>query len=262
MLARAKTKYQEILERRVPLRPAGWFAGRIILLLIFLVLPGIGIAFGALAIFNAAQREGEDAFYVIGAMVAALAVVFLWAGIAGIAASKANSPRNALLLFYRLLGRGQFVAARKLVLPSDFDNFPRFYPDEPELGRNPPTDPFFFDDFQEYKDYWRSLIRFKSAPYCLVKIKKLRAELVTPDLMICDFRLKLGINTSYWILLIFFPSGGLLLALILDLATRRRIEREMTKVLVRVDDEWHLLNGAWGEHDEADLSWLPEAAEE
>jgi hypothetical protein len=261
-LARARAKYQEILERQVPLRPAGFFAGRILWHIFFLIMPGATLGLIALGLFSEALEEGQPGYYLICAPVAVLAAVCLGYGMAGIAGSKASSPKKALLLFFRLIGRGRFEASHKLVIPNDFDSFPRFFPDEPGLGLSPPTDPLFFDDFEEYKDYWRALVRFKTAPYCLVKIKNFRAELVTPDLMICDFRLMLGINTSLWFLFILFPWGGLLLAIIIDLATRRRVTRDMTKVLVRVGDEWHLFNGAWCEHDETDLSWLPEAAEE
>jgi len=132
-LERAKSKYQEYLERTVPLQPAGWFWGRIILFTIFGILPGIATAFGAFLIVKNAERESEPGYYILAGIVAAIAAFFLIAAYFGIAGARASSPKRALRLFYRLVAAGRHAGARKLVLPSDFDNFPRFFPGDGDI---------------------------------------------------------------------------------------------------------------------------------
>jgi hypothetical protein len=78
---------------------------------------------------------------------------------------------------------------------------------------------------------------------------------VGPDVIRCDFTLRLGIGSQLWFLAIFL-GPGLLIALILDAATRTNIRQKMSKVLVRVEDEWQLLNGAWYEPDDESTSWV------
>ena len=56
--------------------------------------------------------------------------------------------------------------------------------------------------------------------------------------------------TQFWVILILVCVP---LALIIDFATRKTVREDLRKVLVRADDEWHLLNGAWYEDDEDDL---------
>jgi hypothetical protein len=258
MVARAKAKYQEILEGRVVTAPAGWFWGRVTLFTIFLILPSVALGLGALFASLEAAEDGARGVYVIAVVLSLPALLLFIAGTIGILGCRATTPKRALRLFYRLVGNGRYSGAQMLVVPNDFDNYPRFFPEEHDLQGIPSTNPLFFDAFLEFREYWRALLRWKRAPYCLTSVKALQVEEVTPDLVICDFLLYAGTNTRLWLLLI---PIGLIPAAIVDAVTRVPVTREMTKVLVRVEDEWHLFNGAWCEHDEADLSWLPEKAE-
>jgi hypothetical protein len=146
-------------------------------------------------------------------------------------------------------------AARKLVVPNDFDSFPREYPDHKALGLGG-MPPYEFDAPSGFKDYWTGLVRYPSSPYCLAQVRNVRVEEIDPDIAVVEFRLKLAINTSLWILLVIV---ALLIALIVDLATRKRIDAPMRKILIRVGDEWHLFSGEWQGPDEQDVSWLEEA---
>jgi len=163
------------------------------------------------------------------------------------------------------LGRGRTKAAQRLVIPDDFDSFPRWFPEFDTGGREPVSNPSFFDEPGEFGGYWKALLRWPVAGYCLVGIKSLRVEEITPDISVCRFDLRLGINTQLWALLILVPYWGIVIALIVDAITRRRFSYPMTKILVRAENEWLLFNGAFHEADEEDTTWLSDgetAAEE
>lgn len=113
--------------------------------------------------------------------------------------------------------------------------------------------PYEFDRTTGFGDYWTGLVRYPASPYCLAQISNLHVEEIDEDLVVAEFNLKLGINTSLWILLALVT---VLLALVVDLATRKRVNAPMRKILVRVGDEWHLFSGEWQGPDEADAIWL------
>jgi hypothetical protein len=195
-----------------------------------------------------------DARMVGVAMMGVLGLVFLVPGLVRILTSTATTPKRALTLFYKSIGGGHMNAARKLVVPNDFDDFPREYPEHKALGLGG-MPPYEFGARAGFADYWTGLVRYPSSPYCLVRVQDIRVEEVDPDIAVVEFRLKLAINTSLWILLILV---ALLIALIVDLATRKRIDAPMRKILIRVGDEWHLFSGEWQGPDEHDVSWLEE----
>ncbi|MCB9936154.1 MAG: hypothetical protein H6840_10725 [Planctomycetes bacterium] len=73
------------------------------------------------------------------------------------------------------------------------------------------------------------------------------------DVVIVDFELRLIMNTSLWFLLIFV---ALVIAALVDLATRKTVHVHMRKILVRVDKEWHLLSSEWQAYEENNTQWL------
>jgi hypothetical protein len=74
-----------------------------------------------------------------------------------------------------------------------------------------------------------------------------------PDIAVVDYKLRLTMNTQLWLLLVFV---ALLIAVIVDFATRKVVKVELRKVLVRVGDEWKLLNAEWQGYEDYDLRWL------
>jgi hypothetical protein len=77
--------------------------------------------------------------------------------------------------------------------------------------------------------------------------------MVARDVAVIDYKLKLIMNTRLWLLLIFV---ALLLAVIVDIATQKRVKAQLRKVAVKVGDEWKLLNGEWQGYEDFDLRWL------
>ncbi len=69
-----------------------------------------------------------------------------------------------------------------------------------------------------------------------------------------SYRLYLRTNTSLWYLFVLLGCVGIVIGAIVDAATRRTIEDDVQKILVRVEDEWHLLSGEWqgAEEENAD----------
>jgi hypothetical protein len=258
---------------------AGWFLGRIVRLSIFLLVPGLALTFGAFAAYSSGAERGDSSLYILAVLPGTLALLFLAAWFANVLGSRASTPKRAVQLFFRMVAGKRYKGARKLVIPNDLDNFPRFFPADSDIGGYPPADPVYFDAIQEFEDYWRALLRWPTAATCVLRIRQFEVEQVTSDLAICDFRVRAGVNTSLWLLLLATPLAGLLIpgsgpyfvgvlvwpalivAAVADAVTRKWITRDLTKVLVRVDDEWHLFDGAWDEFDEEDLSWLPEKAD-
>lgn len=249
-IERARRKLAELRGGKVVPAPAGPFWGRIVGGAILIVL-GIAFPAGVYALLSGGRAD-RDAAMVGVALVALLGLALAVPGLVMVLTSKATTPRRALTLFYKSIGRGNFRAARKLVVPNDLDDFPRHYPDHRALGLGG-MPPYEFDRRIGFEDYWTGLVRYPASPYCLAQISNLHVEAIDRDLAVAEFDLKLGINTSLWILLALVT---LLLALILDLATRKRVKAPMRKILIRVGEEWHLFSGEWQGPDEADTIWL------
>jgi len=249
-IARARRKLDELRSGKVVPRPAGPFLGRVVGGSV-LILIGVALPAGLYAILSGGNGD-KDAVLIGVALIALLGLALAVPGLLMILTSKATSARHALQLFYKSIGRGNMNGARKLVVPNDFDDFPREYPDQRSLGRGG-MPPYAFDKPKGFADYWTGLVRYPASPYCIVQVRDVHVEEIDEDLAIVEFELKLAINTSLWMLLILVT---LLLALIVDLATRKRVQASMRKILVRVGDEWHLFSGEWQGPDEADVSWL------
>jgi len=248
--ARAREKLDAIRNGAVELRPAGRYWGRIIGAL-FTFAIAAGMFWGA---YMVATEGDETGIYVAGfiAIVGALLLIPVYRLMFG---SRATTPFRALNLYYRLLGGGKHKGARKLVVPSDFDHFPRAFPSIAKVKGYPGAEWMYFNEPGDFRAYWDALLRWPTSPYCIARVRGLKVEELAPDVIRCDFTLRLGIGSQLWFLLILF-GPGLILAFILDAVTRTNIQARMSKVLVRVDDEWQLLNGAWHEADDQSTNWV------
>ena len=168
--------------------------------------------------------------------------------------SKPDTPKRAIKLFYKALGRGNAKRAARMVVPNDFDDFPRFQPQVKGFGSGMNPRPFGGDVF--FGSYWSELLRYHTSPYCYVNVSSVQVRELGPDLAVVDFKVRFTMNTSLWMLLIFV---ALLIAVIVDFATRKVVTVQMQKLLYRVGDEWHLFNGEYQGAEEFDLSWLEPA---
>ena len=228
-----------------PARPAGRFVGPVIVAVVFLGLPALGLFVLGAMLASEGKPEG-------GVLVGVIGLLFLWGGVSVFLGAKADSPKRALKLYYRSLAKGKHARAKKILLPGDLDGFPRYQPRVPGLGR-PTGNPLYFANGDDYETYWNELLRSHALPYCLVRLKRIRIRDVAPDVKIAEFDLHLAMNTSLWLLLV---PVSLLVAAVVDFATRKNVKEPLTKVLVKVEDEWHLLNGSWWEFDEDQTEWL------
>lgn len=227
-------------------RPAGPNLLCLMIALLFTLVP-VGI-FGLLPVWVAAKGIAVGALE-LGMFVATFVVV---SAALCYLQTRPTSPKRTLNEFYRSLGRGQTKRAQKLVLPPDLDEFPRYQPHLPDLGE-PTTLAYHFDDPTGFRAYWNGLVRAQTWPYCHVKISKLEEREIAPGIVVVDFELHLIMNTR----LIFVV---LVIAVIIDLLTRRTVRVPMRKVLVKVGNEWRLFNGEWMGYDEHDLNWARAAS--
>ena len=166
--------------------------------------------------------------------------------------TRPTTTKGALTGFYRALAGKRYKRARLLTVQTDLDTFPRYQPSIPNLG-TPSGHPRSFADEYAFSEYWRELLLSHTAPYCYATIRNVRETDVAPDLKLVDFELKLIMNTRLWLLLIFI---ALLLAVIVDMATRKTVTVQMRKLLVRVGDEWHLFSAEWQGYEEFNTQWL------
>ena len=82
---------------------------------------------------------------------------------------------------------------------------------------------------------------------------------INDRMVVADFEVTFTMNTQLWWLLIFV---ALIIALVVDLATRTVVKQNLRKILVRVGDEWHIWDGGWQGYDEFDTNWLPAPSSE
>lgn len=162
-----------------------------------------------------------------------------------------NTPKRALTIFYRALAGGKSSRAAQMVVPNDFDAYPRYQPQIAHIGTGMNPRPFGAPG--AFESYWNEMLRYHVAPYCLVSIKGVTVQEIAPDLEVVDFDLTLTMNTQLWWLLIFV---ALLIAAIVDVATRKTVKVHMRKLLYKVGDQWHLFDAEWQGYEERDLSWL------
>ncbi len=252
-LARARDDVAGLLEGEGLGVPAGRWVGRVIVALIFCLLPGLGLLVGGVA----TALESSDpvwpaaiALFIFGALLC-YAAVRLYLG------AKPDTPRRALTLFYRSLGAGRTKRALRYVVPADRDAFPRFQPDVAGLG-TPASHPYRFDDEASFTRFWNGLLRYHTAPYCIANLRQVRVRMIGADVAVVRFRLTLLMNTRLWLFLVIV---ALLVAVIIDVATRKTAHAELQKILVRVGDEWHLLDGGWWGPEEEDVAWLEAAGD-
>jgi hypothetical protein len=166
--------------------------------------------------------------------------------------ARSNNPAGVLRAYYRALSRGQHKRARELVTRADLDSFPRFQPLIHKLGR-PTGMPLPFESENSFAHYWNELLRSSPSPYCVVRVSKVEQTELAPDVVLVTFRIRLIMNSSLWLLLIFV---ALILAIIVDLATRRTVKADVSKLLVKVGDDWKVFNAEWQGLEEIDLGWL------
>jgi hypothetical protein len=166
--------------------------------------------------------------------------------------SRPVTPKATLAEFYRAIGKGDRARALSLLTNADRDGLARRQPVVENLGQ-PSGQPLDFAAPHHFGRYWQELTRSHPAPYCLTRVSHLKVTMAAADVAIVDFRLRLIMNTQLWLLLILV---ALLIAVIVDLATRKVVKGNLRKVLVKVGDEWKLFNGEWQGYEEYDLRWL------
>ena len=218
------------------------------------VVPGaiIALIIGVPLLIGAGAALVKEGSIPIALILGGLALAFFAIPVLVWIQSKPATPKRALNAFYKALARNRSKRARKLAVEPDFDSFPRYQPVINNLG-NPSMNPRPFANIEVFASYWNELIRSHSSPYCFVRIKDVQETPIGHDLMLVEFQLKLTMNTGLWAVLILVAWP---LALILDLATRKRVKVEMRKLLFKVGDEWHLFSAEWQGYEEYDTSWL------
>jgi hypothetical protein len=245
-LARARHKLASVRSHSGGDKRAGPDLLQLIPALLLALLFGGPCMAGAAALFGDKDAAAGGIVLLVLGLLIFLIPLLIWLQ------SKPATPKRALQAFYRAIGRGRYKRARALTVRADLDSFPRHQPVIPDLGR-PCGFPRSFADERAFADYWRELTRSQPMPYCYARVRNVRETPVGADVMIVDFELRLVMNTSLWALLIFV---ALVVAAVLDLATRKRVVVPMRKLLVRVDDEWHLFSSEWQGYDEFNLEWL------
>jgi len=243
---RARAKLEEIRAGRVAMPPVGFVPYHAVLAAVFGGLPALALLYGAVSFVG--ERNGMPLVVLFTILAAPIAL----ATVLAVLGSRPNTPKRALRLFYKTVGRGKGELARRLSVPNDFDTFPRYQPTIYGLGGS--EAPFQFDDTKEFKHYWDTLVRQPTWPYCLSYVRNLRLRRVDDDVMLAEFRLTLMMNTRIWLLL---AIPALLIAVIVDAATRKTIREPMSKLLVRTPDgEWRIFNAEWQGQEEEDPDWL------
>ena len=241
-------KLEALDSRSVPLTPAGRFVGPVVIALLFAGAPALVLLWAGALYFRAewGPRPAVPLILtILGALLGLLTIRL-------ILNAKADTPKRAVRLFFYALARGNAKRARRLVVPNDLDGFPRYHPDIPGHPRLY-IDPFRFDAPEGFHAYWRGLLRYHTMPYCIASVRAVKVQEISPDVVVVDFRARFIMNTQLWWLLILV---ALIIALIVDLATRKTVVQQMRKILVRVDDEWHLFNGEWMGREERDAGWI------
>ncbi len=171
--------------------------------------------------------------------------------------SRPDRPERALKAFYRAIGRGKSQRAARLVTNADMDTVPRVQPLIQNLGQ-PTGHGYVFQDPNQFALYWNALVRSHPMPYCIVRVSGVKVHHPAPDIAVVDYKLRLTMNTQLWLFLVLV---ALLIAIIVDVATRKVVTVQLRKVLVKVGDEWNLLNGEWQGYEDYDLRWVDCAQE-
>lgn len=246
-LQRAQTKLAAVRSQAAGDAPVGFNYAGVIPAAILCAIPGLLLLWGAIAIMTGKRPEPIAAI-----MLVVFALVFLGLPMLALLTSKPDSPKRALKLFYRAIGRGKHERALRLVTNADKDDFPRRQPLMQNLGR-PSGYAFQFANNQQFAGFWNELCRTHPLPYCITRVSSVSVTEPRPDVAIVEYDLTLTMNTQLWFLLIVVAW---IIALVVDLATRKVVRVRLRKVLVKVGEEWKLFNGEWQGYEEMNLSWL------
>lgn len=246
-LQRAAAKY-DIVRRNFPPEPTvsaitpGFIAGAVI------CVPLAGVFFWLVVLMG--SRGANN--WIGPAFLTGFGVLFLCLPLAVFLGARLNSPKNAIRQFYRCVAGANHKRARAVGLQCDLDDFPRYQPSIVGLGK-PSGVPQAFRADSGFRRYWNELLRSHSVPYCIAHLSAFKITYLTPDVAVVNFRLRLTMNTSLWRL---FVLVALVIAVIVDLATRKVVTVEMQKVVVRVGEQWHVFSSDWQGYEDVDQSWL------
>lgn len=245
-ISRAKAKLEAVRHGRAGDQEIGADMAQMVPGTILSLLIGLPLLLGGIAIASNNGFNGGVVFMV------GLGLVFMGVPVLLYFQTRPRSAKGALKGFYRALARKRWKRARSLVVQPDLDNFPRFQPMIANLGQ-PANAPRQFRSDLQFADYWEELLLSGSMPYCLVTVRKVNEVSIGPDVMLVNFELRLMMNTRLYLLL-FLVIG--IIALIIDMATRKTVTVPMQKILVRVGEEWHLFSGEWQGYEEFNTQWL------
>jgi hypothetical protein len=245
IIQRAAYKFQQARAGALP--KAGLDVSHAVVCVLLAVLIG-----GVFLLLGAAIGSGEKAttgptmfFLALGVLFIGL---FLFLGFR----PSLNSPKAAFKSFIRVVSRGNYARAQKLIIQPDLDDFPRVQPFIVKLGQ-PTGMPHQFALDTSFREYWKGLLRWRPPCYCLAQVKNIRVTEVQHDVALVEGEVKFMMNTSLWLLLL---PLGLIIVLIIDIATRTNVTLPLRKVVVNVNGEWRIFNGELMGADEHDLRWL------
>lgn len=244
--ARAEMKLNALRLGATHESPAGripsLFFGRMVLC-VALALPLLLI--GTALAFDTKSNAGG-----VAAVLLLIAAGLIALGIWLLVSARPNTPARALKYYLKAVGMGKVRRAANLVVSNDYDDFPRYPPQMIGFGR---AGVRAFHDVSYLEGYWNELVRYHSSPYCIVSVHGVREQQIAPDLVVVDCEVRFAMNTQLWLLLVLV--GGVI-ALLVDMATRKRVNLPIRKLLYRVGDEWKVFNGELQGLEEQDLRWL------
>jgi hypothetical protein len=245
VIQRAAYKFQQARAGAMP--KAGLDVRQaVVAVVLAVIIGGFFLLIGALINSNGKASVGPAMFFLaLGVFFVGL---FLFLGFR----PTLNSPKAALKSFVRVVSRGNYSRAQKIIIQPDLDDFPRVQPFINKLGQ-PTGMPHQFGLESSFREYWKGLLRWRPPCYCLAQVKRVRVTDVQRDVALVEAEVKFIMNSSLWLLL--FPVGWLVV-LIIDMATRTTVTLPLRKVLVNVNGEWRIFNGELMGADEHDLRWL------
>lgn len=249
ILARAAGKLRAA--RQGAVTPAGADVKRTVVAAILAAFPVAILALVTFAVINDGTLGGAAFSGLLLLLIAAIPVIIF-------VSSRPTSPKAVLKQYLTCLARGKFGRARQLVVDPDLDDMPRVQPVIDKLGQPSGMTHVFRHD-ESFKAYWNGLLRSRPPCYCFVSLRNVQVTQLAPDVALVEAEVKFTMNTTLWALLIFV---ALLIAIIVDIATRTRVRVPVRKVLVKIGNEWRVFNAELMGADEHDLGWLGAPVEE